>query len=146
MSRVSLADQHPAAEAARERIALFIPHAHALAERYPELAGAVRQNKTEAVADLPLYRGDAVFGVLSLDFAEPRAWTQDERSFAVALADRVALSYERARLFEAERETRRRLEAVLDALPAGVIIADTTGRLLQVNQAFRDAWGEHALG
>ena len=145
VARIALADEHPAAEVAREGRALFIHDAEECAERYPTLAWAVRQNRTEGVAHLPLIRGEEVFGALSFDFAEPRAWTDDERAFAMALADRLALSYERARLFEAERETRRHLETVLDALPAGVIIADAQGRILRVNQAFRDAWGGHAL-
>ena len=38
-------------------------------------------------------------------------------------------------------EDRRRLEAVLGALPAGVVIADWDGRIVEANEAARAAWG-----
>jgi signal transduction histidine kinase len=56
---------------------------------------------------LPLKRGEEVFGILSFNFAEAHPWDEAERTFAVALADRAAVAYERARLFEAERAANR---------------------------------------
>jgi signal transduction histidine kinase len=38
-------------------------------------------------------------------------------------------------------EDRRRLEAVLGALPVGVVIADRDGRIVEANEAARAAWG-----
>lgn len=40
---------------------------------------------------------------------------------------------------------RRRLQAVLDALPVGVLIADADGRVLQVNSEARRIWGKAPL-
>jgi PAS domain S-box-containing protein len=137
--------EHPAADAARGGAPIFIGDAAECIRRYPALAQAVAASGSEAVAHLPLRRGVEVFGVLSLDFAAPRVWDEAERAFALALGARAAVSYERARLFEAERDARRRLETVLEVLPAAVIIANAQGKLLHVNRAFRDTWGEHAL-
>jgi PAS domain S-box-containing protein len=38
-------------------------------------------------------------------------------------------------------EDRRRLEAVLEALPVGVVIADRDGRIVETNEAARAIWG-----
>jgi signal transduction histidine kinase len=46
----------------------------------------LREDGTQANARLPLKRGEEVFGVLSLNFAEARAWDEAERNFAPALA------------------------------------------------------------
>ncbi|HEY0883067.1 MAG TPA: PAS domain S-box protein, partial [Archangium sp.] len=46
-----------------------------------------------------------------------------------------------AAALEAEETERRRLQAVLQALPAGVLITDAEGRPLQANDAFRRIWG-----
>jgi PAS domain S-box-containing protein len=48
----------------------------------------------------------------------------------------------------AEREAqteRRRLDAVIDALPSGVVLADPTGRVTRVNEANRAIWGDRPL-
>ncbi len=67
-------------------------------------------------------------------------------------AAQAALAAERTELLAREQEARgaaeratARLQAVLDVLPIGVIIADATGRLLQANAAARDLWGETPL-
>jgi PAS domain S-box-containing protein len=142
---VALTARYPAAEAARTGEAIFLRSAEELIQRYPVQQEAIPEAAPEAVAYLPLRRGEDVFGVLSLRFPAAHMWEAPERSFVQALADRAAVAYERARLFEAEREARRQLEAVLEVLPAGVAIADAQGKFLHVNPAFRDAWGEHAL-
>jgi PAS domain S-box-containing protein len=112
-SAVSLGAEHPAAEAARTGEPVFIHDAEENIRRHPSLANAIREAGPEAVAHLPLLRGDEVFGVLSLHFDEQRSWDAAERTFAVALAGRAAIAYARARLFEAERAARREAEAAL---------------------------------
>jgi PAS domain S-box-containing protein len=145
VAAVPLEAAHPAAEAACSGEPIFIHDAAELLQRYPSLHDLIREAAPEAVAHLPLRRGEEVFGVLSLHFNAAHTWDAPERAFVQALADRAAVAYERARLFEAEHEARRQLEAVLQVLPAGVVIADAQGKFLQVNPAFHDAWGEHAL-
>ena len=45
---------------------------------------------------------------------------------------------------QAENE-RRRLDAVLEAVPVGIIVADAAGALIQVNAENRKIWGGHPL-
>ena len=59
---------------------------------------------------------------------------------------------EHAQAQEALRESRRcaqkmaqRLDALLQAAPVGIVLADTDGTLLHVNPAYRKIWGNHPL-
>jgi PAS domain S-box-containing protein len=63
----------------------------------------------------------------------------------IDITERKHMEREQTCFLETERVTRRQLETVLDVLPAAVIIADAQGQLVHVNQALRDAWGEHTL-
>jgi signal transduction histidine kinase/DNA-binding response OmpR family regulator len=110
---------HPATDTVRSGEATFFDDEQSLARRYPDLAAMAARHNTQAIAHLPLRRGHEVFGVLSLHFSAPRRWDATERAFALAVADRAAMAYERARLFEAERRARaraERLQAVTVAL------------------------------
>lgn len=109
---------HPAAEAARTGQAVFLHDAEDVISSYPALSEVIRRVNTQARAYLPLRRGQEVFGVLSLSFAEPHAWDQGERSFALTLADRAAIAFERARLHELEQRARSVSERALRSLSA----------------------------
>ncbi|HMQ32716.1 MAG TPA: GAF domain-containing protein [Chloroflexaceae bacterium] len=122
---------HPAAEALRRGEALFFGEAQALVRGYPGLAPLIDRHGVQAHADLPLRRGDECFGVLSLSFPAHHAWDEGERAFALALADRAAVAYERARLFEAERRARERAER-LQAVTAALSGAATPEAVYEV--------------
>jgi PAS domain S-box-containing protein len=113
---IPLLARHPAADAARDGQAVFLRDSREIIERYPDLAETVVQQRTQAIAHLPLKRGEEVFGVLSLNFATPRSWDAAEQTFALALADRAAIAYERARLFEAEQQIRKTAEQAAERL------------------------------
>lgn len=65
-----------------------------------------------------------------------------QRRHEIAERQRIeaALAQEKAR-YELEN---RRLRAVLDLLPVGVVIADSEGQILELNAATRKIWGEDA--
>lgn len=130
LTALPLKDAYPATDAVRTGEALFFGRADELLERYPGLAGLVATQDIQASAHLPLKRGSEVFGALSLNFAAPHSWDADERSFATALADRAAVAYERARLFEAERDARLRAER-LQALTARLATALTPPEIIK---------------
>ncbi len=56
-----------------------------------------------------------------------------------------AAAEDMARLHEAAELERRRLRAVLDVLPVGVFITGPEGRILELNPAARDLWGQPPL-
>jgi serine phosphatase RsbU (regulator of sigma subunit) len=81
---------------------------------YPTLANDDGSNR--AFLTVPLALDGRVLGALALSFAEPR--TQRHRSlleideaFILAVGQQAAVSFERARLYEAERRARRDAEA-----------------------------------
>ena len=99
---------HPAIDAVRQAQAVFLSSAEDWAQTYPVLEDTVPQAQIQASAHLPLTRGQEVFGALSLYLPEKRIWDERDRSFALTLAGRAAVALERARLFEALRESEAR--------------------------------------
>jgi PAS domain S-box-containing protein len=100
---IRLDADHPAAEAVRSSKPLFYHDPAEILQQYPQLEATIQQLHLGGNAHLPLQRGSETFGVISLSFPTPKTWDEDERSFALALADRIAVAYERARLFEEAR-------------------------------------------
>jgi signal transduction histidine kinase len=60
----------------------------------------------EAMLDAPIYRGGGVVGVLCHEHASPREWSDDDRAFAVSVAETVARQMEEAARIEAETRLR----------------------------------------
>jgi len=91
-------------------------------------------------------------GVLSVGSATPRHFTEEDMRLLQLVGDRVALAVDRARLYAAEQDARRRAEAeaarateraarlntILETMADGVGVSDTDGRLIQTNRAFRE--------
>jgi PAS domain S-box-containing protein len=102
--------QHPACEVAHRGEAVFLKNPDDIIGRYPNLAETVSKIKLRASAHLPLKRGEETFGVLSLSFSQTQTWSKEEQQFALTLADRTAVAYERARLFEEEQRARKQAE------------------------------------
>jgi PAS domain S-box-containing protein len=90
----------------------------------------------------PLLLENEALGVLVYSYARPHQFTSAEQQTARAIADQIALAVENARLYEEvadygawEEAERRILQAVIDALPAGVTLRDEAGQLLMYNAA-----------
>jgi PAS domain S-box-containing protein len=90
----------------------------------------------------PLLLEDEAVGVLVYSYARPHWFSPAEQQTARAIADQIALAVENARLYEeiadygaSEEAQRRTLQAVIDALPAGVTLRDAEGKLFMYNAA-----------
>ncbi len=75
----------------------------------PHLPEATEQKSDEGLLEVPIKLRDETIGVLNIRTPGKRDWQEDEIAIARAVADRVAISAENARLFEqtierAERE------------------------------------------
>ncbi len=57
------------------------------------------------------------------------------------ITERKRAEEERERFIKDIDENRRQLQALMDSIPAGVFIADATGKLLQVNEYGKKIWG-----
>ena len=98
-------------------------------------------------------------GVLVVGSAAQRRFTAADMQLLQLVGDRVALAIDRARLYAAEQDARRRAEAalaratagemqaaeraerlntILETMADGVGVSDTAGRLIQTNRAFRE--------
>ena len=72
----------------------------------------LREKGIKSLAGVPLVFGNEVLGVLHVGTLTPREFTKDDVELLGVVADRVAVAIEHARLFEAERRGRTRLEQV----------------------------------
>ena len=95
---------------------------------------------------VPLLADGSTFGVLGLSFAEPQAFDAEERALIGAYADlcaqalaRVALTGIRERLVADLESQRARLEALLQQLPEGLLIAEApSGRIVLANDRLEE--------
>ncbi len=146
----------PHLDAVRSRRPIWLESAQEIEARYPHLADLRARMGVGAWAVVPFVIGDRVVGALGLRFSRPRRFEPDEREFLASLASASAQALERARLFEeketllarerAARETaeaatralqieRWHLQSIIEQLPAAVVIADESGRIVAGNRA-----------
>jgi signal transduction histidine kinase len=78
----------------------------------------LRKKGIKSAAGVPLIFANEVLGVLHVGTLTPRDFTKDDVDLLEVVADRVALAIEHARLFEAERRGRVRVEQVQTVIEA----------------------------
>ncbi|MES2522898.1 MAG: GAF domain-containing protein [Gemmatimonadota bacterium] len=79
--------------------------------QFPGRSASLRATGFEAFAGLPISAGERCTGALAFSFAEPRVFDMEERAFLETLAAQAGQAFERARLFQAERDARAASEA-----------------------------------
>lgn len=84
-------------------------------------------------AALPLVVDGEVIGAIGLSFHDRRMFEPDERGFMLTLAGQCALAMQRVRIFEKERASRERLDAILGGVADGVIVQRQDGSLVYAN-------------
>jgi signal transduction histidine kinase/CheY-like chemotaxis protein len=100
----------PTREILRDGLPHWYESRDALLAAYPALAASMEGMSQEAVALLPLRVDAQVRGVITIGFRTPRVFADEDRAFAIALAQQCAQALERARLYEAERRSRTAAE------------------------------------
>ena len=93
----------------------------------------LREKGIKSLLGVPLLVHGDVIGVLHVGTLTPRRFTEDDVELLQLAADRVAVAIDRARLYEAERAARRRLEhvqVVADAALAHLELAELLDVLL----------------
>src|SRR6185312_12602596 len=112
-------------------------------QRFPAMFRVPSTLTQQAWAAVPLRAGGVVIGALGVGFGQGRDFPPAERRFLETVADQCALAVERARLYSTAATERERLAAVLDRLPAGVVIGEApTGRLVLGNAEVERIWGQ----
>jgi GAF domain-containing protein len=113
--RVFAEDPVPSAEAYRTDRPVWLASRAALGARFPHAASL--GDRAQAWAAIPLALGGSR-GALGLQFAEPRAFDEEERGFVLAVARQCAHAVERARLFDATARLAERFRQLLSTTSA----------------------------
>ncbi len=117
-----------------------IVHAHD-----PRLSDAdlalLRDHHMVTLLTVPMRVGDHVVGLARLLFGEARGFESFELRAAQTLANQAGLSIQNARAVHVIAEDRDRLAAVLNATHDGVLLLDSTGRVLLTNPRLEEFWG-----
>lgn len=103
------------AETWRRGEAVFIQSREHIASDFPRLSRMADRSLYESWAAVPMAIERHLLAVLSMSFAEPHNFDDDERNLILAIADVAAQAIERAQLFEAERRARAQAEAAVHA-------------------------------
>jgi two-component system cell cycle sensor histidine kinase/response regulator CckA len=102
-----------------------------------------------SMMDVPIHRSGAVIGVLCHEHTGPvRTWTDDEKAFAIAVCNLIALAFERCERHRAEAAALLH-SAALNATAHAVVISDRDARVVWSNPAFTALSGytaDEALG
>jgi len=100
------------------------------------------QEHIQASLAVPLLVQDQALGVLIYSYSHQHFFSTGEQQVARAIADQIALAVVNARLYEEvadyvawQENERRTLQAIIDALPAGVVLRDKDGQLFIYNEA-----------
>ncbi len=97
--------------------------------------------KTRAELSLPLVKDGKVLGVLDMQSPRLNAFTADMLPGLRAFAEEAALAVERATLYQNAREWSQRLEALMNASDAGILMTDTDRRVQVANRRCGEVLG-----
>ncbi len=114
---------------------------------YP-VVNPLLHERVRSALGVPLLVGDRLVGVVHVDSAIPRHFTEQEVQLVQLVGDRLALAIDRAELFKAEQTARRaaewesvQLDRTFDAMADGVMVYDPDGRVVRTNAAVRRILG-----
>ncbi|HEU4355933.1 MAG TPA: SpoIIE family protein phosphatase, partial [Actinomycetota bacterium] len=154
--RFSIDAEGVMAEVARDRRAVWIPSVdETVASRYPVLSEAMhRLGHRGAFSGIPIQIGDRLLGVIGLQFAEERDWSEEDRELLSAIAAQCAQAWSRAELHDAEvasraelRRSERRYSSLVRATSTVEWIVDPAGAFVDPQPAWESytghAWERH---
>ncbi|AXI76983.1 SpoIIE family protein phosphatase [Peterkaempfera bronchialis] len=111
--RAPLDARHPAADAIRTRVPVFLASRDEYRERYPDAWPRVSPLGRRSWAFLPLIAGSRPIGVCLVSFDDDRQLDSDDRILLSTLGGLVGQSLARARLHDAEHELASGLQRVM---------------------------------
>lgn len=100
----------------------------------------IRDKQVRALYGVPLSDGDEVIGVAHMGSLTAYDFTQADMLLFRAIANRAAALITETRLRQRLDEDSRLLNAILDQVPAGVIVAGRDGRIATSNRAVETIW------
>lgn len=101
----------PITDAMRSQQPVWIETLDAYITAYPHLKDSLQATGSKAVAAIPLLVHGQTLGGIGISFPHNRTFSEEERSFILALAQQCAQALERARLYQSEQSAREAAEA-----------------------------------
>ncbi len=86
-----------------------------------------------AQLSVPVLRGDAIYGVITLEDGRGRRFSEDDVQFVTQLANQAVIAIENARLFHNMAETRDRLQVLLNTMREPILLIDNSGTIALAN-------------
>jgi len=93
---------------------------------------------------VPLRHKGSVLGVLTLESAQPNAYSLNDQAFIGQLADQAAVAVVNAELYTNVASGRDRLVTVIDSVREGILMVDLGGYIVLVNQFVESVTGKSA--
>jgi integral membrane sensor domain MASE1/GAF domain-containing protein/anti-sigma regulatory factor (Ser/Thr protein kinase) len=119
----------PLADAIRDKRTIALRSLEEVARTYPRLHDELSVAGLEALAVVPLPHGSNVSGAMSVSFATPQTFDDQQVTLLTAVAHTVGQALERAIAFDAERRLRESTEA-LTRVTAALFSLDSTPAVL----------------
>lgn len=91
--------------------------------------------RLSALVALPLRQEQRFYGALWLGYDKPHTFSESELNFLTTLAGQASVAIANMSLFGAAEQERRRLRAILESTPDGIIVTDPQHRILLMNPA-----------
>lgn len=113
-----------------ERLVIMSPQDHPL---FAEQVTQPDWTPVEALIGVPLKQGNEVIGVFNVAFNRRTDVSDDTLHFLDLLSAQAASAIANARLTEETRNSRDRLQAILDSTTDGIVMFDIEGRLVLAN-------------
>jgi signal transduction histidine kinase len=89
--------------------------------------------QTRSQLTVPIMRGGAVQGAITLESDRLAAFSEDDSHFTGQLANQAVIAVENSRLFENITENRDRLQVILNAMTEAIVLIDQSGHIALAN-------------
>lgn len=96
---------------------------------------------TRSVMGVPLKRHDRLIGILLVEWDTPQPYDEQRVRLLEITAERCAMAFLNAQLFEQTKQLQERLQLQIDCMPIGLVINDHNGYFIEWNPA-----AEHIFG
>ena len=131
--RIALDADLPLATVVRTREPLWTPAPTAPTARYTRGTIETQRIETCASAVLPLILHGRAVGGIEFIFGGDRVFAEDDRAFAVDLAQQCAQALDRASLYKSVCKSEARYRALVETSPDGIVLNDTRGIIVMAN-------------
>lgn len=111
--RLPLHLSYPMADAIRTGHPVVLESSAAWQQQYPAIVDATSTAYLESIVVLPIHGDAGIFGAISFHFEQPQSISQEDLDFFTTLARQCGQALERARLYEAECQSRNMAEAAV---------------------------------